>query len=87
MGRGARTRSYRETTATAGRGKRNLAESIDFEKTLTRLVEFMVPDYADWCSIDLLREGSNICRRVAVRTSRKDKEPIAEEFYRNYAPD
>ena len=64
-----------------------LAESIDFEKTLTRLVEFMVPDYADWCSIDLLQEGSNICRRVAVRTSRKDKEPIAEEFYRNYAPD
>ena len=64
-----------------------LAESIDFEKTLTRIVELMVPDYADWCSIDLLREGSNICRRVAVRTSRKDKEPIAEEFYRNYAPD
>jgi PAS domain S-box-containing protein len=64
-----------------------LSESIDFEKTLARLVEFMVPDYADWCSIDLLQEGSNICRRVAVRTSRKDKEPIAEEFYRNYAPD
>jgi PAS domain S-box-containing protein len=64
-----------------------LTESIDFEKTLTRLVELMVPDYADWCSIDLLQEGSNICRRVAVRTSRKDKQGIAEEFYRDYAPD
>jgi PAS domain S-box-containing protein len=64
-----------------------LAESIVFEQTLTRLVELMVPDYADWCSIDLLQEGSNICRRVAVRTSRKDKEAIAEEFYRDYAPD
>ncbi|HEU4340232.1 MAG TPA: PAS domain S-box protein, partial [Candidatus Binatia bacterium] len=64
-----------------------LAESIDFEKTLKRLVELMVPDYADWCSIDLLQERSTICRRVAVRTSRKDKEPFTEEFYRNYAPD
>ena len=64
-----------------------LAESIDFEKTLTRLVELMVPDYADWCSIDLLQEGSTVCRRVAVRTSRHDKEHFAEELSRDYAPD
>jgi PAS domain S-box-containing protein len=64
-----------------------LAETIDYEKTLTRLAELMVPDHADWCVIDLLQEGSNICRRVAVRTSRKKMEPFADELLRNYAPD
>jgi len=46
-----------------------------------------VPDYADWCVIDLLQEGSHVCRRVAVRTSTKEKELVAEEFLRDYAPD
>jgi hypothetical protein len=50
--------------ATAGRVSATLAESIDFEKTLTRLVELMVPDYADWCSIDLL-EGAQIFAAVS----------------------
>jgi two-component system, cell cycle sensor histidine kinase and response regulator CckA len=64
-----------------------LSESIDYEKTLNRLAELMVPDHADWCVIDLLQEDSNICRRIAVRTSRKEMEPVAEEFLHNYAPD
>jgi PAS domain S-box-containing protein len=64
-----------------------LAESIDYERTLNRLAELMVPEYADWCVIDLLQEGSNVCRRVAVRTSTKEKESFAEEFLRDYAPD
>ena len=64
-----------------------LAESIDYEKTLNRLADLMVPDHADWCIIDLLQEDSNVCRRVAVRTSRKELESFADEFLRNYAPD
>jgi PAS domain S-box-containing protein len=64
-----------------------LAESIDYEKTLNRLADLMVPDHADWCVIDLLQEGSHVCRRVAVRTSRKELESFADEFRRNYAPD
>jgi hypothetical protein len=64
-----------------------LSESIDYEKTLNRLAELMVPDHADWCVIDLLQEDSNICRRIAVRTSRKEMEAVAEEFLHNYAPD
>jgi PAS domain S-box-containing protein len=64
-----------------------LAESIDYEKTLNRLAELLVPDYADWCVVDLLQEGSNVCRRVTVRTSTKEKESFAEEFLRDYAPD
>jgi GAF domain-containing protein len=65
----------------------SLAESINFEQTLKRLVELIVPDHADWCCIDLLQEGSNVCWRVAVRTSSKDKEQFAEELYRDCAPD
>ena len=64
-----------------------LAESIDYEKTLNRLADLMVPDHADWCVIDLLQEGSTVCRRVAVRTSRKELESFADELLRNYAPD
>jgi PAS domain S-box-containing protein len=65
----------------------SLAESINFEQTLKRLAELIVPDYADWCCIDLLQEDSDVCRRVAVRASSKDKEQFAEELYRHYAPD
>src|SRR5262249_14422364 len=60
-----------------------LAESIDYEKTLNRLADLMVPDHAEWCVIDLLQEVSSVCWRVAVRTSRKELEPVADEFLRN----
>ena len=64
-----------------------LAESIDFDKTLNRLADLMVPDYADWCLIDLVQEGSSLCWRVAVRTGRKEFEWLAGELSRDYAPD
>jgi len=64
-----------------------LAESIDLDKTLARLADLMVPEHADWCLIDLIQERGSICKRVAVRTSRPDKEPYAVEFQQNYAPD
>ena len=57
-----------------------LAESIDFEKTLTRLVEFMVPDYADWCSIDLLR-GAQIFAAVSpCGQAEKTKNRLRKSF-------
>jgi PAS domain S-box-containing protein len=64
-----------------------LLESRDGETTLTRLAELLVPTFADWCVIDLLQPRHSQCRRIAVRTSRKDKEAVARELEVYYAPD
>ena len=64
-----------------------LTESLGYENTLNRLGDLMVPEHADWCVIDLLEDGSDICRRVVVRTSRKEQEQFAQEVLRDYAPD
>ena len=83
----------RERSAVAERMHRmfeisaTLAESIDFDATLRRLADLMVPDHADWCVIDLLEAGSSLCRRVAVRTSKKENEQLAQELLYHYAPD
>lgn len=64
-----------------------LTESLEYENTLNRLADLMVPEHADWCVIDLVQDGSDVCRRVAVRTSRKEKDQFAQELSRDYAPD
>jgi hypothetical protein len=42
-----------------------LAETLDHEEALRRLVRLTVPFLADWCTIDLL-DGEGVMRRVAA---------------------
>jgi GAF domain-containing protein len=64
-----------------------LAESIDFEKTLRAWSN-------SWCRTMRIGAPSTCCERAQIFAAvspcgqaEKTKEPIAEEFYRNYAPD
>lgn len=44
---------------------RTLASSLDYEETLQRVAWFAVPDFADWCVVDLL-DDAGVAHRVAV---------------------
>jgi PAS domain S-box-containing protein len=43
-----------------------LGESLDYKETLSSVVELLVPQFADWCTIDLLGEDNATYERVKV---------------------
>src|SRR5262249_33673275 len=63
-----------------------LASSFDTEATLGELARLAVPQFADWCTIDLGDEASTI-RRVAVAHVDADKIGLVHELRRRYPVD
>ncbi len=61
-----------------------LTSSLDHEDTLTRLVQRLVPQLADWCALDLLQEDGSF-RRLAV--ARADPELSENEKDLGFAVD
>jgi PAS domain S-box-containing protein len=61
-----------------------LTSSLDYEATLSRLADLIVPELADWCVIDV-REGEEI-RRVAVAHADPAKRAWARELEKRYPP-
>ncbi|MGZ4197023.1 MAG: SpoIIE family protein phosphatase [Solirubrobacteraceae bacterium] len=59
-----------------------LASSLDYEQTLRNVAELAVPDFVDWCAVDL-RDEDGDRRPVAVAHSDPDRLKLAEEL-RNY---
>lgn len=62
-----------------------LASNLDYQSTLRRVAYLAVPDYADWCSVQLLEEGE--LRTIAVAHSDPAKVELALEMQRRYPPD
>ncbi|MGN6129693.1 MAG: GAF domain-containing SpoIIE family protein phosphatase, partial [Nocardioidaceae bacterium] len=62
-----------------------LAKNLDYQSTLTRVAYLAVPDYADWCSIQLLEEGE--LRTIAVAHQDPAKVELALELQRRYPAD
>jgi serine phosphatase RsbU (regulator of sigma subunit) len=61
-----------------------LASSLDYEQTLRRVAELVVPDLADWCSVDML-EGDKI-RQLAVAHVDPAMVAYARDLQRRYPP-
>jgi serine phosphatase RsbU (regulator of sigma subunit) len=62
-----------------------LASSLDYEQTLRNVAELAVPDFADWCAVDLLdAEGDRVS--VAVAHVDPARLKLAEEL-RAYEPE
>lgn len=61
-----------------------LATSLDYEATLRKVADLAVPDFADWCAIDLVEDGS--FRRVAVSHVDPAKVALAHELWERYPP-
>ena len=60
-----------------------LASTLDYEQTLTSVVQQAVPLLADWCALDLLDEGGAL-RRLAVAHPDPAKVELARELQRRY---
>jgi PAS domain S-box-containing protein len=64
-----------------------LAASIEgYEETLAGVARLVVPELADWCSIDMLDANGSI-RQVAVAHVDPEKVKLGEELRKRYPPD
>jgi PAS domain S-box-containing protein len=57
-----------------------LARLHDYEDTLNRIARLAVPDFADWCAIDMLGEAGSLQRVVAAHVD-PAKEQLARDLY------
>ena len=64
-----------------------LGASLDYETTLSRLASSVVPELADWCTVDLLDEPTKTIRRVAVAHINPDKVKWAWELGQRFPVD
>ncbi len=65
---------------------RLLSTSLDYEKTLVQLAEATVPNFADWCAIDIVQEDKSL-KRLAVKHRDPEKVKWALEIEDKYPPD
>jgi PAS domain S-box-containing protein len=65
---------------------RLLGSSLDFEKTLRHVARGVVPNFADWCTIHLIKEDGTI-ERVATEHEDLEKVAWAKEVGERYPPD
>lgn len=62
-----------------------LSSSLDYEATLAKVAQLVVPEFADWSTIDLVDDG--VLRRLAVAHIDPDKVRLAQELAEKYPPD
>ena len=70
-----RERSAGERLRFLAEASSTLASSLDYETTLTNVAQLVVPQFADWCAVDLLDEDGAV-RRLAV----VHKDPAKREW-------
>jgi signal transduction histidine kinase len=63
-----------------------LAGVADYQTTLDRIARLAVPQFADWCAIDLLLPDGRL-HRVAAAHVDPAKVHLAHELHRRYPPD
>lgn len=64
---------------------RCLADSLDYETTLTTVASMSLPYFGAWCMVDICSEDGEI-RRVAVVHPNPAKQTIARQLRQNYPP-
>ena len=62
-----------------------LSSSLDYEATLTAVVDLAVPKFADWASIYILEPTGEV-RRVSVKHFDPQKSTVADEYARRFPP-
>jgi PAS domain S-box-containing protein len=63
-----------------------LAESLDYRKTLGAVVELVVPQLADWASVDILEADGSV-QQLAVAHVDPEKVAMAKKFRKQRPPD
>jgi PAS domain S-box-containing protein len=65
---------------------RLLASSLEYGETLATVARLAVPDYADWCFVELLQPDGSI-ERAVIEHADPSKRPFVEEYDRRYPLD
>jgi GAF domain-containing protein len=84
----ARIRAQQESARQAARvqfladATSKLSESLDYQRTLVEVARTAVPDWADWCAIDLVEDDR--LHRLAVEHVDPDKVALAIELEGRY---
>jgi PAS domain S-box-containing protein len=63
-----------------------LSSSLDYEQTLARLAESIVPRLADWCTVDMLSEDGRELQRLALAHTDPEMVAYANELGSRYPP-
>jgi PAS domain S-box-containing protein len=63
-----------------------LASSLEYERTLANVAALAVPQFADWCTIDVVGDDHSV-QRLAVAHVDPDKVRLANELTEKYPPD
>ncbi|HEY9405238.1 MAG TPA: PAS domain S-box protein [Pyrinomonadaceae bacterium] len=63
-----------------------LSSSLDYETTLATVARLAIPQFADWCGIDMADEEGTL-RRLVVAHVDPEKIEWAHEIYQLYPPD
>jgi len=63
-----------------------VGDSLEYELTLAKVARLVVPDLADWCSVDVLDERG-LVKNVALAHVDRGKEGLAQELRRRYPED
>ncbi|MBV8257509.1 MAG: GAF domain-containing protein [Actinobacteria bacterium] len=78
-------RDLRGRLAFLGEATAILASSLDYERTLSRLVELAVPTLGDWCALDMLASDGRI-ERIVVAHQDPERRRWAEEMQARSQP-
>lgn len=77
-------RRRQEAARYLSRAAKVLSESLDYGATMSRLARLLVPELADWCSVDVLEDGQ--LRNLAVAHVDPAKVELARELQARYPP-
>src|SRR5688572_9351603 len=58
-----------------------LGEGLDFQATVNRVARVAIPEFADWCVLDLLNESGTI-ERAAIAHGDGKLDQLAQQFAR-----
>jgi PAS domain S-box-containing protein len=68
------------------RASTELTASLDYHTTLASVTRLIVPDLADWCVVDILKEDGSI-EQLAVAHADRTREALIRELRQHYPPD
>src|SRR5439155_6579133 len=82
----AAERAAQERLSFLGEGSSLLASSLNYEDTLARIAQLVVPRLADWCAVDMLADDGSI-RRLATTHADSEKIRWAWELTKRFPVD
>ncbi|MDP9179766.1 MAG: DUF4118 domain-containing protein, partial [Gemmatimonadota bacterium] len=75
-----------ESARYLARASETLSASLNYEATLKELAHIVVPEFADWCAVDIVGDDGKV-KQLAVAHADPDKVRWAYELNKRYPPD